>query len=101
LQDVSVDIDEYRRRRDFIFGALTEIGYECVEPQGAFYVFSKSPLADDVEFAALLQSKLVLVVPGSGFGTPGYFRLAYCVDDHTLQGSVRGFREAFDEASAG
>lgn len=100
LQDVSVDIGEYRRRRDFIFGALTEIGYECVEPQGAFYVFSKSPLEDDVEFVGLLQSKLVLVVPGSGFGTPGYFRVAYCVDDHTLEGSVRGFREAFEEASS-
>ena len=98
LQDASVDVGEYRRKRDFMYGALTRIGYECIEPQGAFYMFPKSPVADDTAFVALLQSKLVLTVPGVGFGTPGYFRVSFCVDDHTLEGSLPGFAEAFKEA---
>jgi len=98
IQGASVDVDEYRKKRDFLYGALTEIGYECVKPQGAFYMFPKSPMPDDREFIRLLQSKLVLTVPGVGFGTPGYFRISYCVDDRTLRGCVPGFREAYAEA---
>ncbi|MBI4306134.1 MAG: pyridoxal phosphate-dependent aminotransferase [Chloroflexi bacterium] len=100
IQDALVDVDAYRKKRDFLYGALSEIGYECVEPQGAFYMFPKSPMPDDRAFVALLQSKLVLVVPGTGFGSPGYFRLSYCVDDRTLEGSVKGFAEAFEEAKS-
>lgn len=99
LQEATVDVSEYRRKRDFLYGALREIGYDCVEPQGAFYMFPRSPLADDREFVALLQSKLVLAVPGVGFGMPGHFRLSFCVDDRTLEGSIQGFREAFKEAA--
>ncbi|NQU97497.1 MAG: pyridoxal phosphate-dependent aminotransferase [Chloroflexi bacterium] len=98
LQGASVDVGEYRRKRDFMYGALTGMGYECIEPQGAFYMFPRSPMADDEAFVALLQSKLVLTVPGVGFGTPGYFRVSFCVDDHTLEGSLPGFAEAFEEA---
>ena len=98
LQGASVDVGEYRRKRDFMYGALTGMGYECIEPQGAFYMFPRSPLADDEAFVALLQSKLVLTVPGVGFGTPGYFRISFCVDDHTLEGSLPGFAEALKEA---
>ena len=98
LQAASVDVGEYRRKRDFMYGSLTGMGYECIEPQGAFYMFPRSPMADDVAFVALLQSKLVLTVPGVGFGTPGYFRVSFCVDDHTLEGSLTGFAEAFEEA---
>jgi aspartate aminotransferase len=97
IQDSSVDVSVYREKRDFIYGALTEIGYECIKPDGAFYMFPKSPIADDVKFVQLLQSKLVLVVPGVGFGTPGYFRASYCVEDRVLEGSLKGFREAFEE----
>lgn len=100
IQSASVDVAEYRKKRDFLYGALTEIGYKCVRPQGAFYMFPKSPLPDDREFIRLLQSKFVLTVPGVGFGAPGYFRISYCVDDSTLRGSVQGFREAFREAAA-
>ena len=100
IQDVTVDVSEYRRKRDFIYKALTDIGYECVEPEGAFYLFPKSPLPDDTQFVKLLQSKLVLVVPGVGFGTPGYFRVSYCVDDRILEGSLKGFKEAFEEAAS-
>jgi aspartate aminotransferase len=97
IQDASVDVSQYQKKRDFLYGALTDIGYECIKPDGAFYVFPKSPLNDDVTFVQLLQSKLVLVVPGVGFGTPGYFRASYCVEDRVLEGSVKGFKEAFEE----
>ncbi len=101
VQGASIDVGQYRRKRDFLYGALTRIGYECIEPKGAFYMFPKSPIADDVAFVRLLQSKLVLTVPGVGFGTPGYFRISYCVDDRTLEGCVAGFREAFGLAAGG
>lgn len=98
IQGAQVDIDVYRRKRDFIYSALTGMGYECVEPEGAFYMFPKSPVPDDTAFVRLLQSKLILTVPGVGFGTPGYFRASYCVDDRTLEGSLAGFEEALREA---
>ncbi len=98
IQDATVDVSEYRKKRDFMYAALTDIGYSCVRPDGAFYLFPESPIADDLEFVKLLQSKLVLTVPGVGFGTPGYFRVSYCVEDKVLEGSLRGFAEALEEA---
>lgn len=96
LRDI-VDVSVYQRRRDRLYAALTGFGYQCVKPEGAFYLFPKSPLADDVEFVARLQKKLVLTVPGTGFGGPGYFRIAYCVSDETIEGSLKGFEEAIKE----
>ncbi len=96
LRDI-VDVSVYKRRRDRLYEALTSFGYQCVKPEGAFYLFPKSPLADDVEFVARLQKKLVLTVPGTGFGGPGYFRIAYCVSDGTIEGSLKGFEEAIKE----
>jgi aspartate aminotransferase len=96
LRDI-VDVSVYKRRRDRLYQALTGFGYQCVKPEGAFYLFPKSPLADDVEFVARLQKKLVLTVPGTGFGGPGYFRIAYCVSDETIEGSLKGFEEAIKE----
>ena len=100
LQSVTVDIGEYQSKRDFMYDALTDIGYDLVKPQGAFYMFPKSPIEDDVEFVAELQKRNVLVVPGRGFGMPGHFRISFCVTDETLSGSIPGFREAFDDATA-
>ena len=100
IQGAQVDVDAYRKKRDFMYSELTRMGYECVEPQGAFYMFPKSPMPDDTEFVRRLQSKLVLTVPGIGFGTPGYFRASYCVDDRTLEGSLPGFEEALREANS-
>ncbi len=99
LQSVTVNIDEYQSKRDFMYERLTEIGYDAVKPQGAFYMFPKSPIEDDVEYVAELQKYNVLVVPGRGFGMPGYFRISFCVTDATLSGSIPGFREAFDRAT--
>ena len=100
LQSVTVDIGEYQSKRDFMYGELTEIGYDLVKPQGAFYMFPKSPIEDDVKFVADLQEYNVLVVPGRGFGMPGHFRISFCVTDATLSGSIPGFKEAFENAVA-
>jgi len=94
LQGVSVDPMEYQKRRDFLYGHLVGMGYSVVKPQGAFYMFPKAPVEDDVAFCAELARHRVLTVPGRGFGSPGYFRLAYCVEERTLEGSLAGFRAA-------
>ena len=99
LQSVTVDVGEYQSKRDFMYDALTDIGYDLVKPQGAFYMFPKSPIEDDVEFVADLQKHNVLVVPGRGFGMPGHFRISFCVTDETLSGSIPGFRESFERAT--
>jgi aspartate aminotransferase len=93
LQAVTVSVAEYQQKRDFLYDHLTKMGYSLVKPQGAFYIFPKTPLEDDVAFVRELQELKVLTVPGSGFGTPGYFRISYCVDDQTIEGSLSGFRE--------
>ena len=100
IQRATVDIAIYRDKRDLLYGALIDIGYECVKPDGAFYVFPKSPIPDDTEFVRQLQKELVLVVPGIGFGTPGYFRASYCVDDWVIEGSIAGFRKVFEQANS-
>ncbi len=94
LQSVTIDIKDYQRKRDFLYGHLTALGYNVVKPQGAFYMFPRSPIDDDVEFVAELQRYNVLVVPGSGFGASGHFRISFCVDDPTLERSIDGFRKA-------
>lgn len=92
-----VDVSVYQRRRDRLYEALTSFGYECVKPEGAFYLFPKSPIDDDVSFVGILQQKLILTVPGTGFGGPGYFRIAYCVSDETIEGALKGFEAALKE----
>ena len=94
LQSITVDVGVYRAKRDFLYSCLTEMGYSIVKPQGAFYMFPRSPIDDDVAFVADLQKTGVLAVPGSGFGLPGHFRISYCVDDRTLEGALQGFRSA-------
>ena len=97
LQGVTIDVGEYQAKRDFLHRKLTEIGYSLVKPQGAVYMFPRSPISDDVEFVAELQGHRVLVVPGRGFGLPGHFRISYCVTDETLEGSLEGFRTVFQK----
>ncbi|MCL0090807.1 pyridoxal phosphate-dependent aminotransferase [Dehalococcoidia bacterium] len=88
LQREKADIEEYRKMRDLLYQSLTQLGFEMVKPQGAFYLFPKSPLADDVEFAQRALKHNILVVPGTGFGKPGYFRLAYCVEKSVIENSL-------------
>jgi len=98
LVNQSVDISIYMKKRDMLCNGLQEAGYEFTKPEGAFYLFPKSPLDDDVKFVALLQEEKILGVPGTGFGCPGYFRLAYCVDDATIERSLPGFKRAIEKA---
>ena len=100
IQGVCVDVEIYRKKRDILVAGLKNAGYECIMPPGAFYLFPTSPLADDVAFVRLLQEENILVVPGSGFGGPGHFRIAYCVDDETIEKSLPGFRRAIERARA-
>ncbi len=98
VQGVSVDVEQYRKKRDFLYKQLTRIGYSVVQPQGAFYFFPKSPIEDEVDFSRMLAARKVLVVPGRGFGLAGYFRISYCLPDRVIEGSILGFEEAYNEA---
>ena len=93
LQNVTVSMADYQKKRDFLYKNLVDMGYSLVKPQGAFYMFPKTPIPDDVEFVRVLQETLVLAVPGRGFGAPGYFRLSYCTDDRTISGAIAGLKQ--------
>jgi aspartate aminotransferase len=97
LQGVTVDVSIYRRRRDMLCQGLAEIGYEFNVPEGAFYLFPKSPISDDVKFVNILKEELILAVPGVGFGGPGHFRLSYAVPDSTITGSMKGFAKTLEK----
>ncbi len=88
LQNVSIDVASYQRRRDRLYGLLTDLGFETVKPQGAFYLFPRSPIANDVSFVQEAQRRCILVAPGTGFGWPGHFRIAYSVPMEIIERSV-------------
>jgi aspartate aminotransferase len=94
LQGVCVDVGIYKRKRDRLVSALQGFGYELTVPRGAFYLFVRTPLADDVRFVLLLQEENILCVPGSGFAGPGHMRIAYCVEDRVIEGALPGFEKA-------
>jgi aspartate aminotransferase len=97
LQHITVSIPEYQEKRDYMYNNLVSMGYRLVRPQGAFYMFPKSPLENDVDFVHELQKHNVLTVPGRGFGLPGYFRISYCVNHKTLEGALAGFKLAAEQ----
>jgi aspartate aminotransferase len=97
LQGASVDINEYKRKRDLLCDGLAASGYEFIRPAGAFYLFPKAPIADDVAFVKALQEELILVVPGSGFAGPGYFRIAFCCEDETIVNALPGFAKVMQQ----
>ena len=86
------DIDAYNRNREALYGALNELGFSCIKPQGAFYLFIKSPVPDEKEFVAYAKSLRLLIVPGSSFACPGYVRVAYCVSYDTIQRSLPSWK---------
>lgn len=94
LQDATVDTAIYARRKELLCAILTEAGYNFTEPKGAFYIFPKSPIDSDVDFVAHLLEEKILTVPGVGFGTPGYFRIAFCVPEEVIARSAEGFKRA-------
>ena len=97
LQNESVNIGEYQEKRDLLVNGLEALGFSMVKPDGAFYLFPKSPLADDVEFVKLAQKHHILLVPGAGFGAPGYFRIAYCVDKGVIERSMPAWKALAEE----
>ncbi len=101
LQAVTIDTSDYRRKRDYLYEVLTGAGYRVRKPEGAFYMFPESPVADELELVAALQRHGVLVVPGRGFGMEGYFRISYCVEQRDLEGAAPGFAAAMSELTGG
>lgn len=93
LQGVGVDLSLYERNRRVLYEALADAGYRVTLPEGAFYLFPRSPVEDDVAFARELLEHQVLVVPGVGFGAPGYFRMAYCTAPDVVDGALPALRE--------
>lgn len=92
--ECTVDVDFYRRNRDTLYDALRGLGFDVQRPQGAFYLFPKTPIADDVAFVRALQQHHILTVPGSGFGTPGYIRVCYSVERDMLERSLPVWQKA-------
>lgn len=99
LQNESVDISLYARRKELMCKVLADAGIEFNEPKGAFYVFPKSPIVDDVKFVAMLQEEKILAVPGVGFGSPGYVRIAFCVPDETIVNSAESFKRVMEKVA--
>ena len=91
------DISYYDRNREALYQGLRDCGFSCIKPQGAFYLFVKSPVADEKEFCAAAKKYNLLIVPGSSFACPGYVRLAYCVSCETIINSLPKFRELAKE----
>jgi aspartate aminotransferase len=89
---------DYQRKRDAIYRILVESGFNVTKPLGAFYIFPQSPVPDDIQFVRALQQHHILAVPGIGFGKPGYFRLAYCVEMDVIERSERYFRDIIPAA---
>ena len=91
------DLSVYKENRDLLYGALTEMGYTCVHPDGAFYLFMKTPEPDAMAFCRKGMDKNLLVVPGDSFGAPGYVRIAYCVSRDVIERALPVFRELAEE----
>jgi len=97
LQRVRINIEDYQEKRNFFYELLTGLGFEVTKPAGAFYFFPRSPIEDDVEFINRAQKYNILLVPGSGFGLPGYFRISYCMNMQIIRNSVPAFTELAKE----
>lgn len=97
LEDAA-GLEEYKERRDALYNILTDTGYECEMPKGAFYLFPKSPIADDSAFCNMAIKHRLVIVSGSSFCYPGFFRLAYCVSMDTIKNSKDSFAALRKEA---
>ena len=95
--DISVDLEAYEKNRNLLYGALTEYGFTCAKPDGAFYLFMKSPVEDEKEFCEAAKRHHVLFVPGSSFACPGYVRIAYCVSYEQIERSLPAFKKIAEE----
>jgi len=89
--DAEVDVSIYKRNRDILYNHFLKIGFSCVKPQGAFYLFIRTPIADDKKFCEDAKQFNLLIVPGSAFGCPGHARLSYCIAYEKIQNSLSAF----------
>lgn len=94
------DIEAYNKNRELLYGSLTEYGFQCVKPEGAFYLFLKTPTENEKEFINAALKYNILCVPGSSFACPGYVRLAYCVSYDTIKNSLPSFKKLAEELFA-
>ncbi|GKX65095.1 pyridoxal phosphate-dependent aminotransferase [Inconstantimicrobium mannanitabidum] len=95
--DSEVDVEVYKKNRDVLYNHLVSLGFSCVKPQGAFYLFPKSLIEDDKAFCDAAKEFNLLLVPGSAFGCPGYFRIAYCVSFEKIEKSLEAFTKLADK----
>ncbi len=95
--DATVDVDIYRRTRDILYEGLCDIGYTCIHPDGAFYLFVKSLLEDDAAFCEAAKEERILMAPGTAFYGPGWVRISYCVPDDLARRSLPGFRRLYEK----
>jgi aspartate aminotransferase len=94
VPEVTVDVAQYQAKRDLLCGALTAMGYDAPRPQGSYYCFPRTPIADDVAFIRRLQKEGILAVPGSGFRRSGYMRLSLTIPRGDMERSLVGFERA-------
>lgn len=97
--DEAAGLEAYKERRDMLYDILVDAGFSCMKPQGAFYLFAKCPIEDDAAFSQMAINHNIILVGGSGFGYPGYFRLAYCVSYDTIRNSAQAFKDLYKEAT--
>lgn len=97
--DEAAGLEAYKERRDLLYDILVDAGFSCMKPQGAFYLFAKCPMEDDAAFSQMAIRHNIILVGGSGFGYPGYFRLAYCVSYDTIRNSAQAFKDLYQEAT--
>lgn len=95
--EAKTDISYYDRNRETLYNGLLDCGFACIKPEGAFYLFVKSPVSDEKAFCAAAKKYNILIVPGSSFGCPGYVRMAYCVAYETIVNALPKFKELAKE----
>ena len=95
--DIAPDLETYDRNRNLLYNELKSYGFECIKPQGAFYLFVKSPIEDEKEFCNIAKKYNILFVPGSSFACPGYVRIAYCVSTDMIKRSLPKFKLLAEE----
>nr|WP_330396338.1 pyridoxal phosphate-dependent aminotransferase [Blautia sp. An46] len=95
--DAKADVPYYDRNRNALYQGLKELGFSCIKPEGAFYLFVKSPVEDEQVFCQAAKKHHILIVPGSSFACPGYVRIAYCVAYETILNSMPGFAKLAEE----
>lgn len=99
--DVETDVSHYEYNRDLLYEGLNKIGYRCVKPEGAFYLFFESPIDDDLAFAEKAKDFRLVIVPGTAFHCPGYIRLAYCASEETIRAALPQFKKLWDAVQPG